>query len=396
MRLFVVTLFAASVACAGGTSVQTVTPAELESLDADRQKFAENGDVLTRIGIRFYELKEFDRAADVLTAAHGISPSFTSAVYLGLTHEAVGHLDSAETSYRTASSLPMTRVQRQELDRRMAVLARTRLRTEVRAAMAREEALASTPPEPGTIAVMPWSFIGTDESLAPLGVGVAHLMLTDLSRVSALKLVERERVQVLIEEMELANLGRVDPRTAARAGRLLRAERVVHGVVRQTSQGIQLDAQVFRTTDGRIEATHGAGDRLERLFALEKGLLLNLVDQMGVPISPAERRAITERPVQDIQSFLVVSRGLESQASSAALSSASLSRVAAPMAPSELAARTATLTSAIAVVAPSIGASVERRTRMPVANPRLPEALRQDNPSRLAGLGQLIIVIPRP
>jgi hypothetical protein len=33
---------------------------------------------------------------------------------------------------------------------------------------------------------------------------------------------------------------------------------------------------------------------------------------------------------------------------------------------------------------------------MPVANPRLPEALRQDNPSRIAGLGELIILIPRP
>jgi TolB-like protein len=243
---------------------------------------------------------------------------------------------------------------------------------------------------------MPWSFVGTDETLAPLGVGVAHLVLTDLSRVAALTLVERERVQVLVEEMELANLGRVDPRTAARAGRLLRAERVVHGVVRQTSQGIQLEAQIVRTEDGRIEATQGAGDRLERLFALEKGLLLALVDQLGIPISPAERRAITERPAQDIQSFLALSRGLESQTRPAGLSSTALSRVAAPAAPTELAARAATLTSAIAVVAPSTGGSVDRRTRMPVANPRLPEALRQDNPSRIAGLGELIILIPRP
>ncbi|HEX9895809.1 MAG TPA: CsgG/HfaB family protein [Gemmatimonadales bacterium] len=373
-----------------------MTPAEVVALEAERARFAGDADVLTRIGVRFYEGQEYPRALDVLTAAMALRPTFTTAVYLGLTHEAVGHLDSAEVSYRAAGSSRMTRAQRDQLDSRLAALARTRLRAEARASIAREAALASTPPEPGTIAVMPWTFIGTDADLRPLGIGVAHLVLTDLSRVSAFKLVERERVQVLIEEMELANLGRVDPRTAARAGRLLRAERVVHGIVRQTRDGIQLEAQVFRTDDGRIEASQGAGDRLERLFALEKGILLSLVDQMGVPVSPAERRAITERPIQDMQSFLALSRGLEAQARPPTLNSSALTRLASPVAPTEMAGRAATLTSAIAVVAPSTGGGVDRRTRLPVANPRLPEALRQDNPSRIAGLPNLIIIIPRP
>jgi hypothetical protein len=52
--------------------------------------------------------------------------------------------------------------------------------------------------------------------------------------------------------------------------------------------------------------------------------------------------------------------------------------------------------SAIAVINPSTGGEVDRRTRLPVANPRLPEALGQDNPSRIAIIGELIILIPRP
>ena len=52
--------------------------------------------------------------------------------------------------------------------------------------------------------------------------------------------------------------------------------------------------------------------------------------------------------------------------------------------------------SAIAVINPSTGGEVDRRTRLPVTNPRLPEALGTDNPSRLAFIGELIIIIPRP
>lgn len=382
--------------CAGVAGPAPVTPAERQSLEAERRAAPRDPEVLTRIGVRYYQGGMHALAREALTAAYGIRPSFTAAVYLGLSHEAEGHLDEAEASYRAAGSLRMTPPQRDELERRLATLARARLRDEARRAIAREAALADTPVEPGTIAVMPWSFVGADESLRPLGYGVAHLMLTDLAKIAALKLVERERVQVLLDELELATVGRVDPNTAARAGRLLRAERVVHGVVRQTRDGIRLEATVVRTADGAEEAAIGTGDRLDRLFTMEKAMVLGLVDQIGVPVSPAERREITERPVQDLQSFLALSRGLEAEARPAPRNASALARVAAPVAPTELAARTATLLSAIAVIAPSAGGEVSRRTRLPVSNPRVPEVLGQDNPSRIAVIGELIIIIPRP
>ena len=383
-------------ACAGSSAPPSVTPAEVTSLEGDRAQFANNTDVLNRIGIRYYEAREYERARDVLTASVNVKATFTSVVYLGLTNEATGRFEDAAGYYRTAASLGVTPAQRHELDRRLAELGRSRLRYEARLAIARESVIAATPPEPGTVAVMPWAFIGSDESLRPLGYGIAHLVITDLSKVSALKLVERERVQVLLDELELASVGRVEPRTAARAGRLLRAELVIQGLVRQTREGVELEATVVRTSDGAIEATGSAGDKLDKLFGLEKSIVLGLVDQMGIPVSPAERRAITERPTQDLQGFLALARGLEAEARPPLSSPGALSRVASPVAPNELAARTATLMSAIAMIAPSTGSTVDRRTNLPVTNPRLPEALGQDNPSRIAIIGELIVLIPRP
>ncbi|HSR14856.1 MAG TPA: CsgG/HfaB family protein, partial [Gemmatimonadales bacterium] len=282
-------------------------------LQDEQARYAEDPEVLTRIGIRYYDGQAYARARDVLAAAQLIRPAFTTAVYLGLSEEAVGDFEAAERRYREAGALPITPNQRSELDRRITSLSRARLMAEARQAVARESTLAGEAPVRNAVAVLPWSYVGADPSLQPLGYGLAHLIMSDLAGVDGLTLIERERIQALLDEMALRDAGQVDPATAARAGRLLRASHVLHGVVRQTEDGVRLEATVVRTSDGSVEALGGAGDRLDRLFALEKTLVLDLVAQMGIPLSPAEERALTERPVQDLQAFLAFSEGLAAE-----------------------------------------------------------------------------------
>jgi hypothetical protein len=190
---------------------------------------------------------------------------------------------------------------------------------------------------------------------------------------------------------------------------------MVQGLVRETQDGIRVEATVIRTSDGAVEASAGAGDRLDHLFAVEKAVVLDLVGQLGLALSPAERRALSERPTEDIQTFLAFSSGLEAQsrgdyASATRLFAAATERdpafgaarrlldVNARLAPPipEGSFRTASLRSTIQVIVPSTGGEIDRRTRMPFGNPRLPEPLGEDNLSRLAVIGGIIIVIPRP
>jgi len=317
------------------------------------------------------------------------------------------------------------------LDRRMAALARTRLAAEARAAIARETELSAAPPVAGSVAVLPWAFVGEDRQLAPLGAGVTQLVTTDLGQVSRLTLVERERIQALLAELALSADGHVDSATALRSGRLLRAEWVVAGLVRQVEDGVQLEATVFRTRDAAVQASGRRDDRLADLFDIESDLVLDLVDQLGVTMSPAERRAMSERPTSDLQAFLAFSEGLRAQQRgdyrtagglftlaagrdpafgmarrlgdhNAALLDASrssprdLARVAASPAARHAVERTDALYGAAQLIAPSTAGILDLRSRSPITQPHIPEALGQDNPSRLAFIGSIIIVIPRP
>jgi hypothetical protein len=61
-----------------------------------------------------------------------------------------------------------------------------------------------------------------------------------------------------------------------------------------------------------------------------------------------------------------------------------------------LASRYESLQTGVQGVAPSTGGVVDRRSRLPGSNSRLPESRGQDNPAKIAFIGDIIIIIPRP
>lgn len=324
-------LLAVTAIAGSALHAQAATPADIAALEARRAQHPRDPDVLIDIGTAFYRVKEYSRARDVFAAVLALVPNnFRAAVELGLANEGLGDSEAALEAYRRAAALKAPKRQHRDLEQRVMALTRTRLTAEARRAVEQERALANTPPLPNTIAVLPWAYLGADPGLKPLETGLAYLIVTDLSKVSRFILLERERVQALVDELKLAGEGRVEPATAARSGHLLRAARVVQGAIRETDPAaLRLDANVVSTETSRIEATGTTADRLAELFAMEKSIVLGLLDRMGVVLSPAERRAITERPTADLQAFLAFSRGLEAEDRGDYLEAARLFREAA-------------------------------------------------------------------
>ncbi len=115
-----------------------------------------------------------------------------------------------------------------EVAKTLTVLSSTQLQQEVATAVAREQQVAATPPEPGSIAVQAFVNRGS-ESYRALAKGLAAMIIADLSKVPGLTVLEREKVQSLIDEAKLGDAGLADTSSAVRSGRLMRAEKVVVG-----------------------------------------------------------------------------------------------------------------------------------------------------------------------
>ena len=237
--------------------------------------------------------------------------------WLGLAaaFEGLDQLDSARAVYTRLLAGKVPESARRELTGRLGLLARRALVEAAHAAVANEATLSALPPTPHTIAVLPFRYLGGDPQLRPLGRGIAQLVVDDLSKVGSLRLLERQAVQQLLDEMRLTAAGLVDPATGARPGRLLRAEHVIEGSFEQLpdTQRLRLDGSAVTTATATVAATASADDRLRQLFDIEKAVVFQLLDQLGIPLTAAERARIAERPTASLQAFLAFSRGLAAE-----------------------------------------------------------------------------------
>ena len=271
--------------------------------------------VLRALGVAYYREGRFADAARVLTRAHGLDPrDGVTALYLGMSAEQQDDLAVARSAYESYVQHGRTSRVRRQLRSRLAALAHRELQAAARDAVAREASLSATPGPLTTVAVTPLTFNGSDSSLAPLGRGLADLMITDLSRSSRLTVVERDRLEALLDELSRSASGRVDATTALRSGRLARAGRLVRGSITQLgSSALRADAAVVNVATAQAGGPVNEDFSLDALFDAEKRIVLALFAEMGITLTAAERAAIEQRPTKSLAAFLAYSRGLAAE-----------------------------------------------------------------------------------
>jgi len=187
---------------------------------------------------------------------------------------------------------------------------RTQAAQTAKLALARESTLTSQAPEPSTLAILPVTIAG-DSSLQPLSRGLAEMMTSDLAMVRSLRLLERVQIGTLLDELKLAQSARTDPATAARVGRLLRAERMVQGVAAITENGPVRMAAAVVSGDGTVRSGAQANGTFKQLLELEKQLVFGLATQLGIQLTDAERQRILRQGPKNLAAFLAYSEGLE-------------------------------------------------------------------------------------
>ena len=184
-----------------------------------------------------------------------------------------------------------------------------------RAALANERSLDIRTVGDRAIAVPALTVASADTNLAPLGFGLADMLLTDLARSAQLTIVERGRMNALLREMNLVDAGLVDSNSAPRVGRLLGARRLVVGSLVDRGNGeLGIDTRMVDAVSGDIAGAVVARTALVSIFDAEKALAYRVFTELGITLTPAERNAIEQRPTANINAFLAYSRGVRDEA----------------------------------------------------------------------------------
>ena len=272
----------------------------------------DNAALMVDLAEALYQLDELEPAKSYLKQARALDPDNSEAVLvLGLIHEKNGDLGAAINVYRSYARMSRLDRTRKIVKARLDRLIREQIQEEIREALEQEALLdvASVPDH--AIAVAPFRNLGANESLDPLQKGLAEMMITDLSKVRTLQVVERLRMQEMMKEIGLGMTGAVDPATAPRLGKLLGAGRVVSGSFADLAEEqLRLDISVAGVKTGDLDASQTQGP-LARLFRLQKELTFGLIEEMGIALSDEERDAIQKIPTENLLAFMSYCRGLD-------------------------------------------------------------------------------------
>lgn len=287
---------------------------EAAALLAHLEANPDDAEALRDLGIIYLRTARYTAAQERLEAAYVQRPDEAETLFhYALALELNNQPDEALALYARYTDVARVSPYRARMAGRYRWLNRELIRQDIQARLADETAFSNAPP--GTIGVFPFAYQGTDDRFAPLGRGLAEMMTNDLAQVQALTVVERLRVQVLLDEIDLARQtdGAIDPATAPRAGRLLGAQQLVSGTFDvPDGERLRLNAAVF-SVEAKPVGLDTRDDVLDNLFILQKDLVFGIIDELGITLTREEREAIDEVPTRNLQAFLAYSRGLEAE-----------------------------------------------------------------------------------
>ncbi|MDH4317127.1 MAG: hypothetical protein OEV64_01935 [Desulfobulbaceae bacterium] len=174
------------------------------------------------------------------------------------------------------------------------------------------ETKRAQPATPNTLAVLYYRNITGDKELDPLQKGIAIMLMTDLAKVEKIRLIERIRLQALLDEMELGISGLVDPATVGKVGGLLGASYANSGDILQAgSDKIRIMPGIMKIASLSISSQTDASGTLSELFRVEKEILFKIIEEMNILLTPAERKEL-EKPLSlSLPALLCLFKGVD-------------------------------------------------------------------------------------
>jgi tetratricopeptide (TPR) repeat protein len=266
------------------------------------------------LGITLCEMKNYEKAVPFLQLALRRDPADgLTRLYLGEAYELSGKLDGAIATYRDYSGAREAEA-RSQLRARLDFAIQSKLQEQARQALANERGLDPQSFPDNSIAVLNFQHLGGASELAPLSRGLADMVITDLSQVRALTVVERSRMQALLNEMGLGQSGLVDEGTAPRVANLLGAKTVLQGsFLDLNGKELRLDANLTHANTQQSQSVGRRTGEWVRVFRLEKDVVFGVLRQLGIRPTPEEEQAILTIPTENLLAFLAYGRGLEAR-----------------------------------------------------------------------------------
>jgi TolB-like protein len=162
----------------------------------------------------------------------------------------------------------------------------------------------ATPPR--VVAVLYFDNNSSVREYDVLQKGLADMLVTDLAGVEGLQVVEREKLQKLIEELSLQRSKFFDASTAQKVGKGIGAQYAVTGAIAAIDPKVRLDVRLIEVSTGRVIFADKVVGSRDRFFDLEDELVHQFVEGLS-PGAAAPARS----HVQNVDALVAYSKGVD-------------------------------------------------------------------------------------
>jgi len=168
-----------------------------------------------------------------------------------------------------------------------------------------------------TIAVLYFdnSSISDDqEKLDPLSQGLASMMIQDIAKAGKIRVVERDRINFLVDELKLQQSDLADKSTAVKMGKLVGAQTLLMGgFMKLDNKNFKIFGRLVSVETGEIIRAEEVSGKPSDIFKLQKELVFKILDDMSVEVDDNTRQEIRKGTDAKYEALYHYSLGLALQ-----------------------------------------------------------------------------------
>ncbi len=179
-------------------------------------------------------------------------------------------------------------------------------------AVSQEKSISSAP-SGNTVAVLNFKNASEDPSLNPLQKGFSFMLMTDLASVPGIQLVERVKLQALMQELDMGVSGIIEDASTPRMGRLLRANYLIGGeLTLPKADDLNIGSYLWGVSGDRMLGQPSARGSLNDIFDLEKTILFEIIDQLKISLTDEQKQKLKKPFTTSVTALYYFSKGIDS------------------------------------------------------------------------------------
>ncbi|MFZ7127989.1 MAG: tetratricopeptide repeat protein [Desulfobacterales bacterium] len=160
-------------------------------------------------------------------------------------------------------------------------------------------------------AVIYYNDLSAEKGLGAVQKSLAAMIISDLGRVEGLQVVNRFRMDALLEEMVFRQSGLVDEGQVREAGRMLAGEYLIYGTLSTLLKDLRVNTTIYRTGSEPMVESFLYSDPLDNFYELQKKIVFSVLERSQHPVSDAQKKRIADPHTDDFNAFLHFGQGLD-------------------------------------------------------------------------------------